>query len=531
MYRILIVDDEPIVREGISSTIDWNAHGFELVGACKDGREGLQAFETLKPDVVITDICMPFVDGLELAAWIGEEHPNVRTILLTGHDEFDYAQEAVRLHVRDFLLKPITANELRSVLDDVKRDLDGEVRRREEQSHLEAQLAESVPLLRERFLNRLIRGHVLPADANRRRNVLEIDLSGNAYAVALCDLDSPDGGDELSGIALTRIAADSAGNNAAVFSTPDEESVLVVAEDSFPECAARVLSCAEEVSRNVTREMARSVSIGIGKPVARLEEIERSYREAKSALERRFVLGSTRIITTDEARGSDEPAESAGRRAPRDRFVRSIRTGAALEARDALTTLVNSFEARGVDRDACLVSMQRLLADTLSALEELGVDYRRVEHLGTNPFERLSALKTLRQMESWFLETEKAIRSTLEHRRDDHSRRKAVAAEAYIREHFNENNLSLSRVCSALSVSKSYLSPVFKAHTGVTFVEYLTKTRMDRACELLAHGNLRTYEVAEEVGFRDAHYFSVTFRKQTGVTPTEYRARAREGTA
>ncbi len=112
MYRFLIIDDEPVVREGIAEIIDWKAHGFELVGTCRDGREGLRAVEELQPDVVLTDICMPFVDGLELASFIADQYPGTKTILLTGYDEFEYAQEAVKLKVHDYLLKPITAGEL-----------------------------------------------------------------------------------------------------------------------------------------------------------------------------------------------------------------------------------------------------------------------------------------------------------------------------------------------------------------------------------------------------------------------------------
>ena len=189
MYRILIIDDEPVVREGISETIDWNAHGFELVGACRDGREALLALERSKPDVVLTDICMPFVDGLELAAWIGEEDPTTRTILLTGYDEFEYAQEAVKLRVDDFLLKPITAEELRTLLDTVRLELDEERNRRDQLDRIHAQLAESVPLLRERFLNRLVRVAVDRGEASHKLKLLDITLPGPAYIAFVCDRD------------------------------------------------------------------------------------------------------------------------------------------------------------------------------------------------------------------------------------------------------------------------------------------------------------------------------------------------------
>lgn len=241
------------------------------------------------------------------------------------------------------------------------------------------------------------------------------------------------------------------------------------------------------------------------------------------ALDRRLVLGSHQIITVDEARGGPAVPVPPEQSELRDRYVRAVRTGDTVEARSALGELFDLFRRSRVPQDVCYVGVQRLLADTLNAFEALGIAYEEIPALASNPFERLAAITTLENMERWFIDLEENARTVLDTRRLEHSRRKAVEAEEYIRDHFADRNLSLTEVCSALSVSKSYLSPVFKAHTGMTFVEYLTETRMARARELLVHRDLKTYEIAERVGYRDSHYFSLTFRKQTGQSPTEYR--------
>ncbi|HUX22634.1 MAG TPA: response regulator, partial [Spirochaetia bacterium] len=202
MYKFLIIDDEPVVREGISENIDWASHGYTLVGACRDGREGIAAIEELCPDVVLTDICMPFADGLELAAFIADRYPETKTILLTGYDEFEYAQEAVKLKVSDFLLKPITAEELRAILDRVRLELDEERRRKEDLYTLRRQLQESLPLLRERFFNRLIRGEVLEPEVSAKLALLGIELSGPVFNVVLIDPDRVEAGDELTRLGI-----------------------------------------------------------------------------------------------------------------------------------------------------------------------------------------------------------------------------------------------------------------------------------------------------------------------------------------
>ncbi len=533
MYRFLIIDDEPVVREGISQTIDWHAHGFELVGACGDGREGMEAVEREKPDVVLTDICMPFVDGLELAGAIAEEHPQTRTILLTGYDEFEYAQEAVKLKVRDFLLKPITPRELRDLLTTLREELDAEQQRRRQQEHVQEQIRESLPLLRERFLNRLVRSEIAPEEIERRLTLLDLELPGPSYVALVCDPDGAEGADAASdfeGLGLQRIIREMSADypGAIAFSTAKEESVALLSGENGEAVRRNALSFAEAVAERAQTELDDTVSVGIGEPVTELELIRDSYRDAHLALEQRLVLGPNHVITVDQIRGLGSHGLGFHFRDARARFAHGLKTGSSTDARGALQEIFAACGQAGESRDSCSIIFHRLLADTLEALDSLGVTYQEIADETPNPFERLEALKTLEEMERWFIRLEESTRSAMTRRRRAHSERKAVAAEEYIRDNYHRRDLSLRELCSTLSISKSYFSPIFKSHTGMTFVEYLTQLRMERAKELLATEDLMGYEIAEEVGFKNAHYFSLTFKKQTGLSPTEYREHVRD---
>ncbi|MBW7457206.1 response regulator, partial [Paenibacillus sepulcri] len=156
MYKVILVDDEAVVRHGLKHTIDWARHGFELIGDYPNGREAWEAVEEHKPDLIISDICMPFMDGLELAGAVASTYPYIKMIILTGFDEFQYAQQAIRLKVSDFVLKPITAQEIRDLLDKARNEMDDERKRLEDLGRLQAQLTQSLPLLKERFLERLV---------------------------------------------------------------------------------------------------------------------------------------------------------------------------------------------------------------------------------------------------------------------------------------------------------------------------------------------------------------------------------------
>jgi len=533
-YRFLIIDDEPVVREGISNAIDWEAHGFELVGACRDGREGLQAVEELRPDVVLTDICMPFVDGLELAAAIGEEYPAVRTLLLTGHDEFEYAQAAIKLKVQDFLLKPITAEELRGVLDALRIELDEERASRNRLDRLVEQVQASLPVYRERFLNRLVQDSLPEGERTRALELLDLHLPGPAFIALVVDPDAPPNSEtgaesaEFDGRLVALAVHDLVHRavegipDSVSFSTPREESVVLLSLPDTADATATALSVAETISDAVERELGRTVSIGIGEGLSGPAAIVRSFRGARGAMDHRFVLGPGQIITIQQVRGGTPEVGRVGEAASRARFLEALTAGSGKDASAALADLVIALRSDNEDISGAVVFMHRLLSDTLHSIEALGVDYREVPAFDGNPFARLAGMKTLGEMERWFSRVVDETLELLGSRRVQHSQRKAMAAVEYIDSHYADPDLSLQKVCSVLGVSKSHLSPIFKAHTGMTFVEYVTCRRAEEAKILLASDRYKIYEIAERVGFRDAHYFSMTFKKQTGVTPREF---------
>jgi two-component system, response regulator YesN len=525
-YRFLIIDDEPVVREGIAQNIDWPAHGFELVGACRDGREGMEAIEHLHPDVVLTDICMPFVDGLELASFVTERYPSTKTILLTGYDEFEYAQEAIKLKVHDFLLKPITADELRAKLDALREEIDTERARQSRLETIRVQVAESLPLLRERLLNRLVRTASTMPEIKRKLTMLDLELRGPWFAALICDVDSPDGAEnELNTIACQNAVVDvtSACDAAVGFATPNDQMVVIVSGAGDRDAESRALECAEAVSDRAARSFGMTISVGVGGAAEGIEGLPQTYRDARTALEHRLVLGPGQIITVRQARGDPIELVETPERPLRKEFADALATGERALALSSLDRLLEWYRSGECSIESCSAGMHRLLAGTLETLDALGIDPGTLPEIGRNPFGELERLKTLDEMRTWFHTLAAGVCTHLDRRREDASHVKATSAERYIRDRHADSGLSLTQVCRDLAVSKSCFSPLFKTHTGMTFVEYLTAVRMEHAKELLSGTDLLTYEVAERVGFNDPHYFSLTFRKQCGLSPTEYR--------
>jgi two-component system response regulator YesN len=556
MYKIMIVEDEAIVRKGIKERIDWEEHGFICVGDFENGLEALEALETLRPDIVLSDIYMPFMDGLELAREIHGKYPFTKVIILTGYDDFEYARQALKLKVYDYILKPITANELRNLLDKVKREMDEEMRRREDISLLKSQLHESLPLLRERFLEGLVSSEVNPAEVDKRLVFFNIELPGPDYVVIVVDIDDDgvlrnarrffvnDTGAHDGRVNYTQTDGDGELLRFAVYNIVGEIMGISSTENNIPQGAVfrnregvvcAILSGAgaqylyehsqfvsEQVRQSVEKYLKFTVSVGIGRPCCGLADIPRSYNSAISALDYRLLLGKNKVIPVTDMEGNRQ--EMSGDRTEwGKRLVSAIRTGTGTEVEQIIDEMIQYFRASYIPVDRCYLHIQKLIVSLMNLLAEWDGDELAISNGSGNPFTDIYHLKTLEELAAWLKNTCRKAIEYIAGKRSDLNKMQVINAEQYIMENFGNHGISLQDVCKHVVMSTSYFSSVFKSYTGETFVEYLTRVRIDKAKELLKFTDLKTYEIADKVGFADPQYFSVAFRKQSGNSPTEYR--------
>ncbi len=534
MYTILIVDDESVVREGIKRNINWNEHGFELVGDCENGLEAMEAVEKLCPDIVLTDICMPFVDGLELTKFIMERYPRTRVIILTGYDEFEYAQQAVKLKAFDYMLKPITANELRNVLDKLKNELDEETEKLEDFNRLKSQLRESLPLLKERFLNRLILGINKDDKIHDKLAQFNMKLTGEAFLALSVDIDDygdfklvhPETDDELMQFAVFNICEEisQTRGNCIVFQNSSDKTVIILADSGSDSAREAATSLAEEIRQSVEKYLKFTVTIGIGKVCSGIHDINLSYKYAQSALDYRFLLGKNRVISINDMEGNiiERPAYNKDWER---KLVSAIKTGTITEIDEIAVALIQNLKESYVSMKKCYYQVQQLVMSVIGALNELGVAEADVFGEDGSLLAEVYKMKTLDETESWLKDLCRKASLYLTGRRNDFCEVQASKAEEYIRERYADPDISLNSICKHLLMSTSYFSSVFKSQTGHTFVEYLTKVRVEKAMEMLKATGMKTYEIAEKVGYGDPHYFSLIFKKTAGCTPSEYRER------
>ncbi|WP_219835467.1 response regulator [Paenibacillus sp. R14(2021)] len=530
MYKAIIVDDEAVVRVGLKNTIDWREHGFELIGDYANGREAWEAIEQDKPDLVISDISMPFMDGLELAGLVVESYPYIKIIILTGFDQFDYAQQALRLKVSDFILKPITAREIRQLLDKVRGEMDEERQRREDLSRLQSQLKQSVPLLKERFLERLVAVGLGKAEIDDRFAYFGLPpLAANTVVVA-ADIDDFGERELLSyehDVEFLRFAAFdifeeiAEREQAIVFRTREERMVAILSlngsENDLYEAAFRF---AEAVRYHIEKFLKFTVTAGVGRICHSAEMLPASYKGALSALDYRFLYGKNQVLGILDMEGQPDavPPPSWDRK-----LVSIVKTGSIQEAHDLIGRGIAELKQSRVPIEACFLYMQKIVLTLMNAIQDVVAHDREASIDSQMMLMDVYSYKTLDEIEGWLKQVVYAVMTEIADNRNHFTSMQIHRAVEYIETNYANDKMSLQDLCRHVLMSTSYFSLVFKQQTGETFIEYLTGVRMAKAKELLQSTSLKSYEIACQVGYSDPNYFSLLFKKRAGVTPKEYR--------
>lgn len=313
-YRIILVDDEEEIRGGIARRVDWESLGFELIGDAENGEEALEKIEQLEPDVVMTDIRMPYMDGLTLCSRIRQKYPAMKILLFSGYDDFDYAKQAIKLNVSEYILKPVNMEELREILTRVKNKLDEEIRQRRDLDLLRESYRQSIPVLREVFLNDLVRGNVGAEDISERLREYEVDLSGACkWIAAVLDVEGEQYRQrEMNAISVRRLLEDNLQNYFRFAAFNSMEGVTMVAAIDEEPDQTRLIDLLGEICREAAKILDVTVTIGIGNSCDGLERIDEAYQSAQEALRYKSLVGAGKTIyINDMKRERDHTAKKA----------------------------------------------------------------------------------------------------------------------------------------------------------------------------------------------------------------------------
>lgn len=497
-YSLFFAEDEETLREKIRDTIDWESTDFEYIGEAGDGETALLKILDLQPDIVITDIKMPRMSGLELIRSIRNENLETVILIISGHDDFAFAQEAIRLDVQEYLLKPVTPMNLMKALNRAAITLNKKHEKQVQYSVLQSEAKESMDLRRNRFLQRLMTG-INPADAFEEAASLDADIRAGCYCVAVAK-----------------------GKTSVDFSEL-QENVRRIEPDAY------VFPIGYREAGILT--MGKNISLRQEKNEILSEGLKRSPLFIGSAIRLYFgdIVGSVSDIRTSflaACTGSDVDNQEIWNEFEKMRHYEGIDvqqltnflyTGSVSDTSDFLNSWLHLH-----GNDKSIVPYSLYIISTVSFVVR---DF--IDELGCNSVEiSLRPDLNFRSLQAIQNECKELIEYaiTLRNRQSDKKYEDIISAVcSKIQSDYADQDISLITLAKYANVSPSYLSTIFKRSLGVTLQSYLINIRMEEAKKLLRTTDMRISEISGSVGYPNPNYFNVVFKRTVGINPLQYR--------
>lgn len=533
MYKILLVDDEILVRDAIRENIDWKGLDCELVGDCENGRQAVEFVQNHEVDIVLTDICMPYMDGMELSEFLHDNYPDILIVIFSGFGEFEYAKKAIRYNVSEYMLKPVTAMELTKVIQNMKEKVDS---RKKEQKKMEAlsqtsqDYHKNVDVIRSKALETLVNCTRDVQVSLYELKKLGISFDCQSYRVAAFDMDTyselyqvdmhKQQESALMSFVLFNVSNEivTRENAGVAYQEGSNRVCIIFTGDRSRKFAEKIHSICKEIQQKVKEVIGIETSIGIGKWVRSAQELIYSYRDADKAIGYRYLLGGNLLfdmeeMTTDNSINLINTLEV---------LTDEIKAGNRQRVQEILNQIEEEIKGALVEKSYACIYLQQVIRAIGNTCQSLSDDPQEIIIQREKLLKAVSQEKTFEKAAALVNEYAGTVVDSLQNLNSSSGQKQGMLAMDYIQNNYMDPNLSLNSICSYLNISTSYFSTIFKEMTGETFVEVLTRIRMEKAKELLENTTMKNYEIAEKVGFSDPHYFGIAFKKATGKTPTEY---------
>lgn len=537
-YRIIIVDDEREIIEGMIQKVDFESLGFIVVGAAENGEEAYQLALKMKPDIVISDIIMPFMDGLQLGEKLREELPNTKLILFSGHDDLEFAHRAIKMNVVEYVLKPVNAQELRQILSKLKQQLDKEYETRRDYEFLKAQYQNMIPILRDQFLSGILEGKLNEDEVQQQAPLADFMLDAKGYCVVLFEMEKNSQSEVSQMIfkeknslmmqaAMKQLSEDILSKQLSchVFFYHTQIACIVQFADQID--ISQLVNAVNEVCMAAHRIYEIRLSAGISNVASHRYALSYAKNEAMSALDYRLVLGDGKAILFEDVAPESTVTLSYQEQDSKS-LSAAIRLGSPQEIRDVIHTSFEKLYATKMPLEHYHVFLMELMLSLMKLLEQYQIQGSEVFPKNFDPYHPLSQMNSLTQFEQELGNICIAISRHIQDQRIHASKAMVQQVMEYIQKNFSNSALNVETISREFHISPSYLSRIFKKETDESLIGYLTNLRLEEATKLLLITNDKSYIVAQQVGYSDPNYFSYVFKKKYGIAPTRYRKKIEE---
>ncbi len=531
MYSVFLVEDEIVIRDGLKASFPWEQYGFAYVGDAADGEMALPLIRQTKPDVLITDIRMPFMDGIALSKMIRKELPNTRIIIISGFDDFSYAQEAISIGVDNYLLKPITKDKLGEVMSDAKDKLDKENEKDDYLEQFKAESQEYEQFARVRFFNQLVSGTMSVSDVYEKSEELGLNLDATNYNLVLLDFipiasmtSTPVYSKHMARLSDQLMQYLKCCPEYIVFHWNMDTYAIIVKGDETT-IVSHTNTLIENLQRRlVVYEDEINWYLAESGAITRFSEFVKACQIANKRLSCRFMNPNGHIFTDADVEAINIYNEESDSSSIDQRLVSLFLENAEETEIDGfLDNLVNSQTKSALNSNLfCKYFSMTMYMCVCDYLRKISIEPEKA--LGPDMRQKIENVNSENVMEMVKQMFELAI-GKRKNEFGKQSRSQLSAAIKYVDEHYSDSSLSLNEVAKEVNISPSYLSAMFSRENKTTFVEYMTSKRMEQAKKMLLNTKEKSQTIAEQVGYKDPHYFSYIFKKTYGLSPKEYRTK------
>ena len=529
-YSVLLVDDEEDVVEAIIQKIDWGGLGYSLLGYAKNGLEALEIAEEKQVDVVLTDIKMPYMDGLTLSHKLKELYPSVKIIIFSGFDEFEYAKEAIRLEAEEYMLKPVDSAELSRIFKKVHERLDEEFDEKQNINRLKNYYMEGLPILQESFYTSLIEGNVRQEDLERTMLDYQITLPGKLYCIVVLHNSislSPEGiNPVLISMSIRKLAEERLSKNWQARFFTYLGNTVVITQMEKEEDSYRLTDELETLCRMAKHVCNATITAGVGKTVSSLMDLPLSYMGARDAVAYRVIYGRGKAIAVSDINPEEKENRSLNRELLDEERLLDIYRSIRMASKEELFKDIDLYIKNSSLENPSLQEYQFFLMDLVTNIHKFllsnqldaGLIFPKEEDV----YQKVQQFN-LSELSVWMKRICEKIQVVIQEKRSDKTKSFVKKAVEHVHSHYMDKDLSVEALSFELHVSAAYFSTVFKKETGKSFINYLTDYRMEKALRLLVEEEEKTYIIAESVGYSDPNYFSYAFKKKFGMSPSKYK--------
>jgi len=534
MTKIFLVEDEFVVREGIKNNIDWTGNGYEFCGEASDGERAFSLIQKIQPDIVITDIMMPFMDGLELSKLIKTKMPWIEIIILSGYAEFEYAQEAIKIGVSQYISKPINGEALLKEVNSLTIKINEKKKEREISEQYKREMQENTIVQMRKLFQNLVTGNKSVSELLEEGENLNIDLSAQYYNIILLKLHYQRQDYEIYEKTLNRIRENAEIKDIIVFDRYQEGCAFLIKDETQEALDQKQQSFVSSIKEILQHQEQISYFGGVGKTVDRMSELPYAFERASHAFAHQYLMKNSCLIESEQLEQENaKDVDSINifnidtKQIDRTKIMNFLKQGECSETKYFVEEFFYGIGPQAIES---VLFRQYILMDIYFCVVEFMDDFEMDKSEITPP----DMIKLANQGIEGVVEYLTQLMECVMTMRDQMASNRYVdvvkEVKRYIDDNYSDENLSLNELAKHVNFSPNHLSLIFSQKTGQTFIKYLTDYRINKAKELLRCTRYKSSEISNMIGYKDPHYFSFLFKKTLGVTPTQYReGKADEG--